>query len=239
MHDALDINLNLMDTSRAPLTGLLGEHESTFFASQVAINPLIASANPLIAIASGRLACPDTKTLQAEIRAFEYQAHHNGYTSQLILAARYLLCSFIDERQSSQLLTLFQHESYGGERFFVILERSCEAPGDYIDLLELGYLCLSLGYQGKYGQQQQLDLLGIFMDQLYQVIQQHRGDPPQRALTFTPTVSLNSWCLPPWWLTLTLTGALLLSVLLPYRYHLDQSIQPVLSIFNQQLDHTS
>lgn len=232
MHDALDINLNLMDTSRAPLTGMLGTHESNYFSSSIAINPLIAAATPLINIATGNVTCPSADTLQSEMRVFEHQAHLQGYPPQVILAARYLLCSFIDEKQDSHLLLFFQHESYGGDRFFVILERSCEAPHEYADLLELGYLCLSLGYQGKYREQNQLNHLGIFIDQLYQVLQSHRGDPPQQLLRFTASKQTNGWILPPWWATIAMAGIVLLSVLIPYRYHLNQSIQPLLSTVN-------
>lgn len=232
MHDALDINLNLMDTSRAPLTGMLGTHESAYFSSTIAINPLIASASSLINIATGNIPCPNAAACQAEIRVFEHQAHKQGYPPQIILAARYLLCSFLDEQQHTQLLLFFQHETYGGERFFVILERSCEAPNEYIALLELGYLCLSLGYQGKYRKTDKLNHLGIFIDQLYQVLQSNRDDSPQQQLEFSASTQANGWPLPPWWATLALAGAFLLSVLLPYRYHLDHSLQPLLHNIN-------
>jgi type VI secretion system protein ImpK len=237
MHDTTDLNLTLLDTSRAPLTGLMGEHESTFFNSSVALNPLVAAASPLISIASGNLTCPDVATLENEVRAFEHRAHKNGFSSQKILAARYLLCAFVDELQSTQLLEHFQHENWGGERFFVILERSCEEPNQYIDLLELGYLCLSLGYQGRYRQSQDLHGLGRFIDQLYQVIQQQRGDINHRHLIFQLNKTQHTWRLPPWWLTLSASAILLLGVFIPYQHRLNASFNPLFVSLNQLYKH--
>ena len=75
MHDTLDISVSLLDTSRAPLTGLLGEHESHFFSTGVAINPLVAAASPLISIATGVVECQDPATLQDEVRLAICSAH--------------------------------------------------------------------------------------------------------------------------------------------------------------------
>jgi type VI secretion system protein ImpK len=63
----------------------------------------------------------------------------------------------------------------GGEKFFEILERLRGNPGRYIDLIELVYLCLALGYEGKYrhdpsGQGQ----LGQLQRDLYRLIREQR-----------------------------------------------------------------
>ena len=44
----------------------------------------------------------------------------------------------------------FHGESYGGEKFFQILERLCADFTRHIDLIELMYLCLALGFGGRY-----------------------------------------------------------------------------------------
>ena len=45
---------------------------------------------------------------------------------------------------------LFHKEKSGGEKFFQILDRLCAQPARYIDLIELQYVCLALGYEGMY-----------------------------------------------------------------------------------------
>ncbi|WP_235378984.1 type IVB secretion system protein IcmH/DotU [Candidatus Coxiella mudrowiae] len=65
------------------------------------------------------------------------------------------------------LLKTFQGEMWDGERFFVILKRSAEELALHLDLLELGYLCLSLGYQGKYDEKP--DGCGDFSRSFFQV----------------------------------------------------------------------
>ena len=81
--------------------------------------------------------------------------------SQVVLA-RYLLCTFADEMinttywgkenswANSSLLGHFYSETYGGDKFFQILNQLLRAPAKYFDLLEMSYICLALGFEGKY-----------------------------------------------------------------------------------------
>ncbi len=229
---------------REPLTGLTGNYQSKAFSTKIAINPLIAAAAPLLSYA-GQLQYVEytdndiealLATLQYEVRAFESKAHKLGYSSQMILAARYLICALLDELMDpyiystpaeQNLLQTFQHESWGGERFFVILERSCEEANIHIDLLELGYICLSLGYQGKFAQQNQFKTLGLFIDQLYQIIEQQRGESSQHLLRKPTAVPTKRWALPPWWVTALASSVLLGLIFIPYQHNLNRSIQPL------------
>ena len=52
--------------------------------------------------------------------------------------------------QASRCWCMFHKEAQGGEKFFEILERLRAEPDRYIDLIELLYVCLALGYEGKY-----------------------------------------------------------------------------------------
>lgn len=78
-----------------------------------------------------------------------------------ILVTRYILCTFIDEILNvtfsnndnwfnRSLLSIFHNETYGGENFFHLLDKFLKAPAKYIHILELMYVCLSLGFLGKY-----------------------------------------------------------------------------------------
>lgn len=133
------------------------------------INPLIQAATPLLVLAGklrGQVAQADIDALRRqatqEIRAFEDRARGAGVPPEDILAARYALCTVIDEAvmntpwgaqsgwSSQSLLVTFHKEASGGEKFFQVLERVSGEASRYVSLLELLYVCLALGFEGKY-----------------------------------------------------------------------------------------
>ncbi|NMX90799.1 MULTISPECIES: type IVB secretion system protein IcmH/DotU [unclassified Pseudomonas] len=129
--------------------------------------------------------------LSAGITRFENQARHEAILDSQIMAARYVLCSVIDEAvvttawgsQSDwsqiSLLSRFHNETFGGEKFFELLERLSRDPIKHLAMLELMYLCLALGFEGKYRVMERglLQLDGI-RDALYRQINHVRGDAP-------------------------------------------------------------
>jgi len=102
------------------------------------------------------------KQLAHEIQRFEASAQHEGLVPETIFIARYALCTTIDEFVMStpwgsgsiwnkqSLLSMFHKETHGGERFFQMLKKLSQDPSRNIDLLELLYVCLALGFQGRY-----------------------------------------------------------------------------------------
>jgi type VI secretion system protein ImpK len=96
------------------------------------------------------------------VRQFESNAQAAGVAAQTITAARYVLCTALDEAvmntpwggqsgwAAKRLLVAFHGESYGGEKFFLILDRLCADFSRHIDLIELMYICLTLGFGGRY-----------------------------------------------------------------------------------------
>jgi len=76
------------------------------------------------------------------------------------------------------LLVTLHRETWGGEKFFEMLGRVSQNASKYIDLMELQYLCLALGFAGKYqvmdrGHEQ----LASVQQTLYRQIRSHRGAP--------------------------------------------------------------
>ena len=123
------------------------------------------------------------------ITEFEQRARAAGASPEHVLISRYALCTMIDEAvanmpwgaspewvQRSLLVTLHR-EGFGGEKFFQLLEKAMEDPRRNIDLLELMYVCIALGFQGRYSVmdngRQQLDAL---RDRLHEVIRRERGE---------------------------------------------------------------
>ena len=72
--------------------------------------------------------------------------------------------------------TLFS-ETWGGDRFFDLLAQLKRDPGNNIDLIELLYYCISLGFEGKYriAPRGASELVTVRED-LYRLIRNVRGD---------------------------------------------------------------
>jgi type VI secretion system protein ImpK len=160
------------------------------------LNPLVDSAAALLALV-GQLrntpTHPDVAGLREhvvqQIKVFEQNARTNGVTPEATLAARYTLCTLLDETvlstpwgsesvwSSQSLLSTFHNETWGGEKFFMILDRMIQQPAVNIDMLELMFICLSLGFEGKYGvlEQGRAKLTEV-QDNLFRSIRMQRGD---------------------------------------------------------------
>jgi type VI secretion system protein ImpK len=132
-------------------------------------NPILQAGAPLIAIASrlqSTVVQADVASLRdqamQEVRVFDDRLRGAGVTPEDALVARYLLCTFFDSAvlntpwgaqsdwSGQSLLVTFHKEKSGGEKFFQILDRISAQPARYIDLIELQYTCLALGYEGMY-----------------------------------------------------------------------------------------
>jgi type VI secretion system protein ImpK len=161
------------------------------------MNPLVRAAGPLLLLAvelRHSATQPDVARLReqtiAQIRRFESAATAAGAAPQTVTAARYVLCTMLDEAVLSArwgersgwsqktLLVTFHSETYGGAKFFQILERLYADAARHIDLMELMYVCLALGFAGRY----QIEAggrakLADIQQDLYQRIRTQRSAP--------------------------------------------------------------
>ena len=159
------------------------------------LNPLVAAANPLLTLVpqlrtTATYADPAglRETLIRQLATFERVAREAGVQAELVAAARYALCTLVDESisftpwggagqwaRTSLLVTLF-NETWGGEKFFLLLGKLAEDPAKNLQLLELLYVCLALGFEGRYrvidGGRAQLEDV---RERLYQMIRKQRG----------------------------------------------------------------
>src|SRR5579863_8546171 len=133
------------------------------------LNPLIQAAAPLLQLL-GRLrntySQPDPGELRErgiqQVRAFEQAARDAGVPMDQLRPAHYALCASLDDVvlntpwgssgawAARSMVSSFHQEVRSGERFFVLLGQLRQNPGTYLPVLELMYLCLSLGFQGRY-----------------------------------------------------------------------------------------
>ncbi len=164
---------------------------------RVGVNPLETAAGPLLALASRLRRAhthPDPAALRnqliGEVRSFEARARASGVKPETVLSARYVLCTVLDEAvlntpwgnasvwRSHSLLSTFHNDTRGGEKFFVLLKEAAQDPAANRDLLELMYVCLALGFQGRYlvidrGGEQLEELRA----RLFQILRAQRGEP--------------------------------------------------------------
>lgn len=162
----------------------------------IGLNPLVALANRLLLAATqlrGTRHVADPVALRDAlaqgVRDFVAQASKSGIASERVMAARYVLCTMLDEAAAdtpwggsgvwagNSLLAMFHNETWGGEKVFQLMARLAEKPPANRDLLELIYCALVLGFEGRYrvvdnGRAQ----LEAVRDKLAQILKQQRGD---------------------------------------------------------------
>ena len=170
--------------------------QASYFRTSTGLNPLVNAASILIAVyekTRNTVSHSDVAGLHQrlvnEIKSFDSRAKEQGVRPEIVLAARYILCAFLDEAvlntpwgaesawPQKTLLSTFHNETAGGEKFFQILDRMRASPADNLYILELFYICLSLGFQGKYrvvhrGKEQ----LEQTREELFGVIRTYRGE---------------------------------------------------------------
>jgi len=127
------------------------------------------------------------KIMGHEIDKFSNLAMELGVSTQDLYMARYILCTFIDEMLGNaswvdggewgnvSLLNRYYEQSYGGEKFFGLLNQFEEEPTKFIYLMELAYVCLSFGYGGRYKKKESsTQELGAIKENLYRQIKTTR-----------------------------------------------------------------
>jgi len=76
------------------------------------------------------------------------------------------------------LLVALHREAWGGEKFFDMLDRIEENPARHIELLELQYLCMALGFAGKYHVQDRGHVrLDEIRQETFRKVREQRGVP--------------------------------------------------------------
>jgi len=178
-----------------------------FHANRVNLQPagignLLSTAMPTIILMlklKNTLPPPDVEQIYQtsinEIRTFEKSLQQLGYAPKIALAACYCLCTAFDEmilntswgEQSpwinNTLLSSIHKETWGGERFYIILNNMAEDPINNLDILELIYILLNLGFEGKYFHQDK-EIRNEIRYSLFNLIRNYRESP---KINLSPT----------------------------------------------------
>lgn len=114
------------------------------------------------------------QSLMQEIENWETKCYKAGVNSEAVNLSKYALVAFLDEviissswqHQSEWLTQPLQREIYGkfdaGVRFFDRLQELMR--NRQADILSIYYMCLALGYKGKYRIQDKAELARISVD---------------------------------------------------------------------------
>ena len=179
-----------------PAPRMPGEAEAL---PKIGFSPMAAAAAPLLDLLARIGAGPQaTQVANPEelreravraLRDFETESRAADVPVDQLRAAHYALSAALDDvalatpwGQSSgwatrSLVSTFHQEVRSGDRFFELLAGMQKEPGRYKDALEICYLCLSLGLQGRYRLaprgHAELDRI---REGLYQLLLQLRGN---------------------------------------------------------------
>ncbi len=226
------------------------ETQAAYFRTGNGLNPLVNAASTLIAVfekTHKSMSHPNVgglhQRLVNEIKAFETKAKEKGIKPEIVLSARYILCTVLDEAvlntpwgaesawTQRTLLSMFHNETAGGEKFFLILDRMRDMPAENLYILEMIYIFLSLGYEGKYRViHRGKEALEQIRDELFRIIRNHRGEyerslsPSWHGLGRIKN-SLAEYI--PMWVVASVVGGVLLLSYSGFRYWLYQSSAPV------------
>jgi type VI secretion system protein ImpK len=214
------------------------------------MNPLVQAASPLLLLAvqlRHSATAPDAARLReqatTQVRRFESRAQASNLPQQTVLAARYVLCTMLDESvlnapwgehsgwAQQTLLVAFHSESYGGAKFFQILERLCADFSKHIDLIELMYICLALGFGGRY----QIEAggrakLADIQEDLYRRLKEQRAPAAQELAPHWRGVEDRRNPLVryvPLWVIATAAACVLLAAFLFFYTRLNDAASPV------------
>ena len=179
----------------------------------IGLNPVVRAAWPILLLAADvRLSSEprDAGELRRQvldgIQTFVQRARTLGIPIDVIQSAQYVLCAMLDDAVLSTELAGRSHGAYqplqaplpdepgGGEKFFEMVGRFSQKPERHLFLLELQYLCLTLGFAGRYrtlprGREE----LREVQRELGQKIRKHHWKPPQAASSPDPVAGAVSY----------------------------------------------
>ena len=216
------------------------------------LNPLVSAASPLLSAAPRIRAMvqhPNPAGLKDAladgVRKFEAQARAEGLPNEQVVAARYILCTLLDESAAStpwggsgvwanqSLLVLFHNEAWGGEKVFQLMSKLAENIPANRNLLELLYVVLAFGFEGRYrvlnDGKAQLDGIRV---RLSQMLKQGRPEPDKALSPRWQGVPAQVAKLGhglPMWVLASLAALLLTAVYVGLRFSINGASDPVFS----------
>lgn len=173
--------------------------------------------------------------LVEELQGFQQLCERANIRREHVVGAHYLLCTALDEAahnkawggdgwpQHSLLVSLHQ-DTEGGNKCFLLLGRLLASPDEHLDLIEMFYQILSLGFIGRYVSQtdghQQLDAI---RKRLFSLISSKRGEVPRELSPHwrgEPAGRLRPLRSLPVWVTVSVSALVLFGLFAWFKYQL-------------------
>jgi len=218
-------------------------------------NPLVAAANTLLnlvpqirAMVSNQDPHGLQQILLENIRTFERRAADAGISMETIIGARYCLCTVVDEAAAQtpwggsgvwpkySLLVALHNETWGGEKFFQLLSKLVQTPHQHIDLIELMYFSLMLGFEGRYrvidNGGSQLETLKARLLQLIESTRGERSGALSVRWKGVEKAAVPPWTLVPLWVATALALLIGFGVFVWYSYRLAAQSDEVFAAVN-------
>lgn len=213
-------------------------------------NPYLAAAAPLLDLIvelRAAQAHPDVADLQAriaeQVRSFERRAIESGAAPDYVQAARYTLCSALDEAvlttdwgaesawSQQSLLSQFHNDVWGGEKVFEMLEELRRTPKRTTDVVELIAFLIGLGFEGRYRVMK--DGAGQLEDLRRELFRQIRIERDERSTALSNDIEgriagrgLRRYV--PVWIVASVCALTLTLSFFYFEYEFDLKLQPVL-----------
>jgi len=215
-------------------------------------NPLAVAANPLLnLIPQIRVMAhhPDPAQLRdylvQQVQLFERRAREVPLPQEVVIGARYALCTALDETAAKtpwggggawsrhSLLVTFHNETWGGEKFFQVLARLVQDPKKHIDLIEMMAVCIALGFEGRYGVvdngRTQLETLRRRLVEIIAGVRGELNHPLSQHWQGAQSDQRATWGFLPLWITAGTTLLVLVAIYFLYSFLLADKSSNVFS----------
>jgi type VI secretion system protein ImpK len=217
---------------------------------KAAQNPLLEAAKPLLlAIAQTPRELPDATSINAwyelltqEVNAFTQICSKANIRREHAVTASFCLTTALDEVANNtrwggtrdierpgiwagqQLASRFHGDIQGGKKFFLLVGRLSTHAEEHLDLLEVMYYILGLGFEGQYSNitnnRRELETI---RHRLLALISSARGSVPRELSPHwrgeTPDKN-KFWRDIPIWVNVSLFGLVVFALFSWYKYHL-------------------
>lgn len=178
----------------------------------------------------------------SSLKKFSSFLLQQGYMPDVVQDASYAICTLLDETilntpwgahstwGTQTLLAEFHGEAWGGENFFVKLDKFKSQPAANLDILEFYFICICLGLQGRYRVLDQgMSRLEAVREDLFQLIRQQKGGYERSlSLHWQGVKNLRSSLVhyTPWWIIAAVGCGLLLLIYLAFAWFSNAQSDP-------------
>lgn len=208
---------------------------------QAGVNSLIDAAAPIFSYLRALRQSSELpemallkKNLERKLKTFVEKIQHEVLVEDHVVLCHYALSATIDDVmqqlctsasipttwRNERLLLAVEAAPETSMRFFVILEHLMESPRANLAVLELFYLCLTLGYLGPYRRSLRYAEYQASFDQLYKCIRTHRGKTVHLPKPLPSLLVQHTFSSIPWrFIVLSVGISLTLLFVLGYEWH--------------------